>query len=72
MQLKRDGKAFSHDTRLPREFGQKYPSLFDEGFLDTASTRYSRRKDKTLFQTPPGVIVFQQGRNYHFKRIKIL
>ena len=71
-----NGKAFTLNSKLPREFGEKYPDLFDNGLLDTARTRYSKRPDKTFFITPPDVMVIpkpgQRGINFHFKRFKIL
>ena len=72
IQLKKNGKAMCNNSSIARDFGKKHGKLLDRGFLDMASTRYSKRKDKTLFQTPEDVIVFQQGKNYHFKRFKIL
>lgn len=67
-----NGKAFSFESNIAREFGKKYPNIFNNGFLDTATTRYSKRKDKTLFQTPPDVVVFPKGLNFHFIRKNLL
>jgi len=73
LQLHRNnGKATTINRRLPQEFGKKYPDLFDRGFLDVASTRYSKRRDKTLFMTPPDIVIEERGKTFHFKRIKII
>ena len=75
-QLSFSGKAFTHNPRVAREFGKKYKNIFNNGFLDVASTRYSKRPDKTFFITPPDIAVIpkpgERGINYHFKRFKIL
>lgn len=71
-----NGRAYTPNRLISREFGKKYPSLFDEGYLDVAYTRYSKRNDKTIFVTPPDVMVIpkpsQKGIGYHFRRFKIL
>ena len=71
-----NGRAFSFKSEISRNFGKKYPKLFDNGFLDTAKTRYNRRKDKIIFVTPPGVQVIEKitpkgQRSFHFKRFEL-
>lgn len=48
--LSRNGRTFSYDTNISRDFGQKYKEVMNKEYIDFATTRYSRRKDKTLFQ----------------------
>jgi len=72
IQLKKNGKAMCNNSSIAREFGKKHRDLIDNGFFDMATTRYSKRKDKTLFQTSEDVEVFKKGKKYYFKRFKIL
>lgn len=71
-----NGKAWTKNTKLGSEFGKRHKELFNNGFLEVASTRYSKRPDKTFFITPPDVMVIprphQRGISFHFKRFKIL
>lgn len=70
-----NGKAYSHNTKLPVEFGKKCSELFEMDFLDVATIRNKREK-KSIFVTPPDVVVIPKpggrGVNFHFKRFKIL
>ena len=72
IQLEKNGKAFTHNSNIGREFGKKHKNIFNNGFLDVASTRYSKRRDKTLFQTPDDIKIFRKGSKYYFKRLKML
>lgn len=75
-QLSYSGKAFTHNTNIANEFGKKHKNIFNNGLLDVATTRYSKRKDKTFFITPPDIAVIpkpgQRGIIFQFKRFKIL
>ena len=73
--LSQYGRTNSDNTHLPRMFGTKYKNILDDGLLDIATTRYGKRKDKVLFQTPEDVRIFEEldqiGRPlFKFKRIR--
>lgn len=75
-QLSISGRAYIHDPKFARKFGQKYKTILDDGLLDIATTRYSKREDKILFVTPPNIAVIpkpgQRGVRFHFKRYRFL
>ena len=75
-QLKLYGKAYAEpDHILSQNFGKKCKNIFDNGFLDMTTTRYSKRPDKLIFTTRLGVKVIakngKRGVNYHFKRFNL-
>lgn len=73
---KNNGRAYiKNNSRLPREFGMKCKEIIKNDLLDIATIR-NKRERKTLFITPPDIIVVpkpgQRGINFFFKRGKIL
>lgn len=68
--LSKDKISITKNNGLAREFGHKCPELFNKGLLDVATTRYSKREDKTFFVTRSDIV--KKGNNYHFVNKKIL
>ena len=69
--MKNNGRANTSNINLGREFGRK-TDLIDKGFLDVATTRYSKKPDKTLFQVPPEIDIVEMPPFFSFKRKKFL
>ena len=69
-QLSKNGKAYSINPKLPREFGMKCKDIFHQDLLDVASIR-NKKKRKNIFVTPPGIIVREQKKGFFFERFEI-
>ena len=70
-QLNYYGKAYTTDTKqLPKQFGIKCKDIINQDLLDIATIR-NKKTRKTLFVTPPDVIVKPYQNKYIFKRIKL-
>lgn len=66
-QLARDGRTFTTDIHISREFGRMCSELEDKGFVFIARTE---RNKKTVFVTPPEVrIVPLKNKKYKFYRV---
>ena len=71
-QMKKDfGKASTFNRELSQEFGRK-TNLINKGFLDVASTRYNKKKNKTLFQLGNDIEIIELPNCFDFRRKKFL
>ena len=74
-QLSLTGRAYTREIKLSREVGMKCREIIENDYLDIARVRTSKKTGKTIFVTPPEVVVIpkpgEHGINFHFKHIKI-
>lgn len=68
-QLTMDLRASTMNTRLSVDFGKKYPELIELDFLDMATTKYRKKKNKTIYSLPKNVRVIPRKGKYFFHKI---